>query len=542
MELVVDLDLGRIQRVLIRSPNWLGDAVMFTPALAAIRHAFPQWHLSLLAKPASAALFEQSPDIDEVVLYRDPGIHSGWRGLLKLGRDLKEREYDLAILFQNAIGVAVVARLAAIPIRLGYDTDGRGRLLTHPVARPHQAGREPLVRYFCGLLATLGITPGESAPVLHTTPEEDEHAAAMLATHGLGSMDLLIGLNPGAVYGTAKQWSFRRYAAVADRLVSSTGAKIIIFGGFGEEELGSRIAEMMKARSVLLSGKTSVRELMALLKRCHMLLTNDTGPMHVASALGVPVVAIFGPTDPRTTAPDGTQHAVVTTMIGCSPCLLRACPIDHACMNGIEEQEVFEAALALLKRSKATTDVAVFLDRDGTINYDPGYLSDSRALTLLPGASTAIARLNGEGVTTVVVSNQSGVGRGLFTESTLAEVHDRLRDLLREEAGATLDGIYYCPHHPDDECQCRKPRQEMVIRASNDLHLDIGRSYMIGDKASDIMLAANAGLKGLLVKTHHDFGDELNQLRTVGIQPNYIAEDIREAVDWVLADLRSNAR
>ncbi len=346
------LDIRRIQRVLIRAPNWLGDAVMFAPALAAIRNAFPQWHLSLLAKPASAALFDRSPNIDEVVVYQDPGIHSGWCGLLKLSRDLKKMEYDLAVLFQNAIGGAVVTYLAGIPIRIGYDTDGRGGLLTNPIACPRQANRESLVNYFRGLLPTLGIIPEESVPELHTTSGEDKHAVAMLAAYGFCSTDLLIGLNPGSVYGTAKRWSFRRYAAVVDNLVSVTGAKIVIFGGRGEEELGLQIAKAMKARPILLSGKTSVRELMALLKCCHVLLTNDTGPMHMASALGVPVVAVFGPTDPRATAPSGTQHALVTAMIGCSPCLLRACPIDHVCMNGIEEQEVFGAAMMLLKRAR----------------------------------------------------------------------------------------------------------------------------------------------------------------------------------------------
>ena len=188
------------------------------------------------------------------------------------------------------------------------------------------------------------------------------------------------------------------------------------------------------------------------------------------------------------------------------------------------------------------TNIAVFLDRDGTINYDPGYLSDPEALKLFPGVASAIARLNAEGIKTIVVSNQSGIGRGLFTESMLAKVHERLRDLLRNEAGATIDGIYYCPHHPDDGCQCRKPRQEMLLRASHDLHLDIGRSYMIGDKALDTMFAVNAGLKRLMVKTGHDHDVELNQLREQGIQPHHIADDLRMAIDWVLMDMRSNAR
>lgn len=188
------------------------------------------------------------------------------------------------------------------------------------------------------------------------------------------------------------------------------------------------------------------------------------------------------------------------------------------------------------------TDIAVFLDRDGTINYDPGYLSDPGALKLLSGASSAIARLNAEGIKTIVVSNQSGIGRGLFTETRLAKVHDRLRDLLRAEAGATLDGIYYCPHHPNDGCQCRKPGQEMLLRASKDLDVDTKRSYMIGDKASDIMFAVNAGLKGLLVKTGHDPDGELSTLHKQDIQPHHIADDLRAAVDWVLTDMRSDVR
>ncbi len=188
------------------------------------------------------------------------------------------------------------------------------------------------------------------------------------------------------------------------------------------------------------------------------------------------------------------------------------------------------------------TNIAVFLDRDGTINYDPGYLSDPEALTLLAGVAPAIARLNAEGLKTIVVSNQSGIGRSLFTESALAKVHERLRDLLRTDAGATLDGIYYCPHHPDAGCQCRKPRQELLHRASHDLHLDIGRSYMIGDKALDAMFAVNAGLKGLIVKTGHDPDGELNQLREQGIHPHHIADNLCMAVDWVLTDMRRNAR
>ena len=541
---MTQLDPSQISKVLIRAPNWLGDAVMFAPSLAAIRHTFPHWHLTLLAKPDPAALFEASLDIDEVIIYRDPGIHSRWRGIKRLAKTLQDRKYDLAVLFQNAFEAAIVVRLAGIPFRLGYDTDGRGWLLTHPIARPPHIKRIPLVQYFNELLAVFDITPKTKTPLFHITREEDAHATVMLQDRGIRTTDLLIGLNPGSGHGTAKQWSFRRYAAVADRLVDSTGSKIIILGGPGEEKLGLQVAEAMNAPSVVLSGETSVRELLALLKRCRLLLTNDTGPMHVASALGIPVVAIFGPTDPLATPPIGTNHALVVTELECSPCLLRVCPIDHACMNGIDDQKVFRTAMTLLQRIKLSLvpNIAVFLDRDGTINYDSGYLSDPAALKLLPGAASAIARLNAKGVKTIVVSNQSGVGQGLYTESTLTTIHNRLCDLLRMDAGATLDGDYYCSHHPDDKCQCRKPHPGMVIRASKDLNVDLARSYVIGDKATDIILAANAGMKGLLVLSGHDPDTELNRLDKEGIQPQYIAKGLGEAVDWILSDIRNNAR
>ena len=347
-ETVVNLNLDPIQRVLIRSPNWLGDTVMFTPALAAIRRVFPHWHLTLLAKAASASLLEECPHIDEVVVYEAPGIHAGWSGRLKLAQHLRSGKYDLVLLFQNAIGAAVISRLAGIPIRVGYDTDGRGGLLTHRIARPSNGKRQPLITYFLGLLQALGISSETSPPMLHTSKAEETHAIAMLGSYGVGSADLLIGLNPGSVYGTAKQWSFRQYAAVADHLARITGGTIVIVGGPGEQGLGARIAERMKVSPIVMSGKTTVRELMGILKQCRILVTNDTGPMHVASALGVPVIAIFGPTDPTATAPVGPQHQLVATQIGCSPCLLRACPLDHGCMNGISEQEVFDAAMKVL--------------------------------------------------------------------------------------------------------------------------------------------------------------------------------------------------
>ncbi len=552
-----------VQRIVVRGPNWLGDAVMCEPALRGLRRLFPQASLTLLVKPVVAELFADHPAIDRVLIYDDKGRHAGLAGKWRLAGELRHARFDLAVLFQNAFEAALLAYLAGIPRRYGYATDGRSLFLSDPVAKPdHRRALLHQVQYYWSLLRPLGLTGDPPHPELSISPEEERSMAERLAKAGIAATDILIGINPGSIYGGAKRWLPDRFAESTERLcrrLNESGDRrtaVVILGAKGEEQLGRDIAAHLSVPSVNLSGATTIRELMATVKRCAVLVTNDTGPMHVASAFQVPVVAIFGPTDWRTTSPYGANHALVRHPVDCAPCMLRECPIDHRCMTGVSVDQVYEAAVERLsglfgssrlsgsKQINETNKMSqtnvlegftVFLDRDGTLNYDSGYLKSASELKLLPGVGPALARLKAAGARLVVVTNQSGVGRGILTLKDLEAIHARLEGLL-ERDDAALDAIYFCPHHPDDGCRCRKPARGMVDRAVSELQVDLRRSYLIGDHARDVQLAKAVGAKAILVTSGRVDEQAINMLRAQQAMPDTIVQSIDEAVDWILKD------
>lgn len=543
------MDLKKVQKILVRGPNWIGDAVMCTPALAALRSGFPDADVTLWVNPTIAELLRENPHVDRVFVYDKATIHQGFSGKMKLVRELEKESFDLAVLFQNAFEAAFLTRLARIPIRCGYPTDGRGFLLT--ISAPLPKGRCHQVDYYLHLLRALGVAESSRIPILQTTQLEEDAIRQRLREYGIASGDRVVAINPGATYGSAKRWSTGRYAELADRLIESHQAKVLILGGPGEEVIGREITAQMRHEAVMWSGRLAVRELMAVIRQADLLITNDSGPMHIAAAFGVPLVAIFGPTDPEVTSPVGENCVLLRHPVECSPCLLRECPIDHRCMVQITVDQAFEAADMQLKAQSAKrkgqerelsfsfqlsalSNIAVFLDRDGTINEDTGYLDSPAGLKLLPGAAEAIRRINENHLKAIVLTNQSGVARGYYTEDRLKQTHQRLEELLHEQ-GARLDGIYYCIHHPDEGCQCRKPGLGLVERVCGQIPIDLSRSYVIGDKATDIQLAYNIGAKGILVLT--GWGkDQISRLDPV--QPAFIASDLFEAVEWIVQDIR----
>jgi len=565
------VDRETIKRILVRGPNWLGDAVMCEPALRGLRKLFPDAQIALLVKPAVADLFAGHPALTRVLTYDPKGRHAGLSGKWALAGQLRRQGFDLAVLFQNAFEAALLTYLAGVPRRYGYATDGRSLLLSDPVAAPDRRALVHQVSYYWDLLKPLGLTGDPSTPELVVFPEEEQAMARRFAQGGLSATDVVVGINPGSTYGGAKRWLPERFAEVTERLCRTVResreqqVSVVIFGAKGEEPLGQEIAARLSSRSLVLSGATTIRELMAAVKRCAILLTNDTGPMHIASSFQVPVVAIFGPTDWRTTSPFGSAHAIVRQPVDCAPCLLRECPIDHRCMTGVTVEQVYEAATKQLSGLSGSTGVSgsnqtnqtnqtneinqinqtnvlegvtVFLDRDGTLNYDPGYLKVAAELKLLTGVGPALARLKGAGARLVVVTNQSGVGRGIFTLKDLEAIHARLEGLLEQE-GVALDAIYFCPHHPDDGCHCRKPEVGMVERAASELHLDLRRSYLIGDHARDIQLAHRVGAKAILITTERVDTQALGALRAAEAMPDAVAKSMAEAVSWIFDDVKT---
>lgn len=354
---VCEMDGAAPRNILVRVPNWIGDAVMCLPALMDIREYFDQSTVTVLARPTIAELLRGHTGIDEVLVYDYQGEHQGLLGLLKLIRLVKKREFDCAVLFQNAFEAAMIAFLSGIASRIGYATDGRRWFLTQPVSL---AGTRTLhhTQYYQRLVQAFTHVPSKvHAPQLVLTSKEHTTCEESFPDIFQPSEMVIIGINPGSVYGSAKRWLPERFAEVGDRLIdvltkTATGfpvVRCVIVGGKGEEGIGADIARRMTHQPIVLSGKTTIRELMGVLTRCAVLVTNDTGPMHMARALGVPVVAIFGSTDPQTTRPSESQQDVVQTHVRCSPCLLRACPIDHRCMTQIGVEEVVDRVLSHLE-------------------------------------------------------------------------------------------------------------------------------------------------------------------------------------------------
>jgi heptosyltransferase-2 len=296
-----------------------------------------------------------------------------------------------------------------------------------------------------------------------------------------------------------------------------------------------------------LTGRTDLKGLAGVLRCCRAFVTNDTGAMHVAAAVGTPLVAIFGPTDPTTTAPVSRHATLLRRPVFCSPCLLRECPIDHRCMRGISVADVHEAVRALLRsgaggRAGAAGRPAVILDRDGTVNEEVGYIGSPEQLRLLPGVTAALRRLQEAGYCLIIVTNQSGVARGYFDERALQRVNGHLLHLLAEE-GVRVSGLYYCPHHPTEgsppyrqACACRKPGGELVRRAAEEHGLDLARSYVIGDHTGDVLLGRAVGARTVLVLTGHGREEAGKVAGTPGAVPDSIAADLAEAAGWILSE------
>ncbi|WP_319526233.1 lipopolysaccharide heptosyltransferase II [uncultured Desulfosarcina sp.] len=343
------LKLRDVKRLLIRSTNWIGDAVMTTPAVRTIRHHFPDASISLLAKPWVTPVFAHSPHVDEIIVYEANGRHRGAMGPVRLARDLRRRGFDAAILLQNAIEAALIAFLAGIPMRIGFDTDARRLLLTHPVRCTkaikaiHQTG------YYLKILEGVGIQSLDQTLELSVGDTNRQRAKEVLAEQGVSPGRRVIGLNPSATYGPAKQWFPERYAALGDRLSRTLDASIVIFGGPSDRDLGRHIAGLMKSPAVDLSGRTSLGEAMALIERCDAFVTNDSGLMHVAAAVNTPLVAVFGSTNSTTTSPFSPTSRIVRVPIACSPCMKPVCPLGHMnCMRQVSVEMVAEAVEGML--------------------------------------------------------------------------------------------------------------------------------------------------------------------------------------------------
>lgn len=333
-------------KLLVRATNWVGDAVMSIPALEAVRVRWAQAEISVLARSWVADLYREQPFADRIIVL--PAKAHGPLGVEQFARELKREKFDCALLLPNAFSAAWLAWRAGIAERIGYARDGRSLFLTRAIPVP-LAGEVPAHEsyYYLELLKRTGWIaelPAVQEIRLRISQRAAESAEAALQTAGVRNHSLRIAIAPGAAFGSAKCWLPERFAAVADGLVEEFGVNVILFGTASEIDVSRQISSQMRHRPVSLVGQTSIGELPALFSRCHLFIGNDSGAMHVAAAAGVPVVAVFGPTDPDGTAPMTPRRTLVRQPVSCSPCFLRKCPIDHRCMVRVETAEVRDAA------------------------------------------------------------------------------------------------------------------------------------------------------------------------------------------------------
>lgn len=369
------------KRILVRGVNWLGDAVMTTPALVRLREKFPEAHIALLTPQKLGDLWPRHPAVDEVIGF------DAKEGLLSVSRKLRAGKFELALVLPNSPRSALEAWLAGIPRRVGYARPWRNWFLTQTVAtrsghvkmrkrtpaevqrlvqvakekaesqRPIPETAHQLYEYL-HLISALGTSAAVVAPQLHVSAEEMQVVATRFH---LDPQTRWLGINPGAEYGPAKRWPIENFQFIAREAGAWPGWGVMIFGGKGDVPASERIEHEFRAvaknwatapKFVNLAGRTSLRELMALLKLCRGLITNDTGPMHVAAALGTPVVVPFGSTSPELTGPGlpgDLRHRLLKSDVPCSPCFLRECPIDFRCMKGLGVDRVTAAALDVFR-------------------------------------------------------------------------------------------------------------------------------------------------------------------------------------------------
>ena len=331
---------------------------MTVPALRELRRVLPDAHITLVSRPGTADIFIDADFIDEVLVYDRAGLGSAWTQ----ASEWRRRRFDLALLFQNAFEAAAIAFLARVPRRIGYDADRRGKLLTQAIPLPAWKDERHEIFYYLNLVAELERILGGPSDVesesngrqfaLAVSADRRRRAKEFLREHGLRPAAPLVLLCPGSINSRAKRWPAERYAAVADNF-AATGASVALIGSPAEMEVSNEVSLHTINKPAVLTGKTSVAEATAIISVADVLITNDTGPAHIGSAVGTPTLVIFGPTNPLTTRPFAPNAEIIRQKPDCAPCMLRDCPIDHRCMTAITPEEVFARATAMMSHCRA---------------------------------------------------------------------------------------------------------------------------------------------------------------------------------------------
>ena len=351
---MTSLKSHEIKRIVVRTPTWVGDAVMSVPALRELRRIFPHAHITLASPPGTADIFIDADFADDVLVSERHTLST-----FHDAREWRRRQFDLAVLFQNAFAAAATAFLARVPGRVGYDADRRGFLLTNSLSLPDWRSKRHESFYYLNIVAELericlgtASIEGEPRFDLRVSNEREDEARRIVSEAGVQAGKPVAIICPGSINSRAKRWPAERFAALADRLIDAR-MNVVLVGSPRELEVSKEVAALCAHQPIMLTGQTTVAQAVAIISIGDLLVTNDTGPAHIGAALDTPTLVIFGPTNPLTTYPLSANAEMIRQPPDCAPCMLRDCPIDHRCMTAITPDEVFERANALIARSDA---------------------------------------------------------------------------------------------------------------------------------------------------------------------------------------------
>ncbi|MEN9343727.1 MAG: putative lipopolysaccharide heptosyltransferase [Chlamydiota bacterium] len=340
-----------MKRIIVRMPNWIGDLVMATPILADLRRAYPQAEITAMCRAPMCELLQEDPHIDELFCFSRSSPFSRRKERRNVIKKLKNGKYDVGILLTHSFSSAWWFWVGGVKRRIGYRSNMRSWLLTDPLSFPENLNRQHLVATYKQLLQPLDIALSSTPPCLYLKESEKEEARELLAEFKIPKGSTIVGINPGATYGSAKCWLKERFQEVAEKLLKDPTIHVVFFGDTSTAPLVREICSHLPSRTVNLAGKTSLRELTALISLCTLLLTNDSGPMHIADAVETPLIALFGSTSDTVTGPY-RKGTVIHKHVSCSPCYERVCPIDFRCMREISASEVYDAIMNQLHPNK----------------------------------------------------------------------------------------------------------------------------------------------------------------------------------------------
>ncbi len=348
-------NLGEIKKIVVRCPNWVGDIIMGVPLYDCLRANFPGARIACIIRKYAAGIVRDGPWFDEIMAIND----KQWGGFWALKQQVQQFAPDLAVVLPNSFRSILPIRLAGVKKIYGYRRGGRSWLLAGGPAAARENGHiqvQPMNEYYMEIALWMGLMPPpDSRPRLFIHPETQHQADALLTRYGVNKEDLLIGLNPGASFGSSKCWPTSYFARLAELLRDQFGGKLILFSGPGEEPIASAIIRQSKAPILdTTPDKVDLNLLKPLIRRCNLLVTNDTGPRHYAVAFEVPVVVIMGPTNPNYTASNLELTEVVRIDLDCSPCHRKVCRTNHECMVGISPERILESCRRLMDKRKRT--------------------------------------------------------------------------------------------------------------------------------------------------------------------------------------------